>query len=131
MATKTPDTSISLGSLVSTLQDAHFFHGLLVHVVDFLDHVRREKLNFLVGVRAIQHDLGGAKFVAAMQQRDFARKSREERGFLHGGVAAADHHDFLAAEKEAVAGGAGGNAVAQQLRAPIRSPACAPKRRPQ
>ena len=96
--------------------------------MDFLDDVRREKLNFLVGVGAIQHDFGGAKFVAAMQQRDLARKFGEEGGFLHGGIAAADHHDFLAAKKEAVAGGAGGNAVAQKM--PLRFDAQHARRRP-
>src|SRR5262249_7205719 len=35
-------------------------------------------------------------------------------GFLHGGVAAADHADLLALEEEAVAGGAGGDAVAHE-----------------
>ena len=39
----------------------------------------------------------------------------QEQRFLDRGVAAADHDDFLAAVEEAVAGGAGGDAVALEL----------------
>ena len=42
-------------------------------------------------------------------------EARQEVGFFHGGIAAADHHDLLAAIEEAVAGGAGTDAVADQL----------------
>ena len=38
-----------------------------------------------------------------------------KRGLLHGGVAAADHGHLLAAEEEAVAGGAGRDAEALEL----------------
>src|SRR3546814_16989228 len=39
----------------------------------------------------------------------------EEDGFLHGGVAAADHHHVAPAIKEAVAGGAGADAEALEF----------------
>ena len=39
----------------------------------------------------------------------------EEGRLLHRGVAAADHHDVLVAEEEAVTGGTGRHAVAEQL----------------
>ena len=50
-----------------------------------------------------------------MHQGDFAAEAREEVGLFHGGIAAADHHDLLAAIEEAVAGGASADAVADQL----------------
>ena len=50
-----------------------------------------------------------------MHQRDLAAEAREEVGLFHGRIAAADHHDVLAAIEEAVAGGAGADAVADQL----------------
>ena len=49
-----------------------------------------------------------------MNERHFAGEAGEESGFFHGGIAAADDDDFLAGEKEAVAGGAGGDAVADE-----------------
>src|SRR5208282_4173385 len=48
-------------------------------------------------------------------QRDLAAEAREEIRLLHGGIAAADDHDFAAAIEEAVARGAGADAVADQL----------------
>ena len=50
-----------------------------------------------------------------MHQRDLAAEAREEIGLLHGGIAAADHHDLAAAIKEAIAGGAGTDAMADEL----------------
>src|SRR5689334_20244756 len=44
-----------------------------------------------------------------MDQRDFGSKSCEEQRFFHGGIAAADHGDFLARKKEAITSGTGGN----------------------
>ena len=46
--------------------------------------------------------------------RDAAREPGQERGFLHGRVAAADHRDVLVAEEEPVTGGAGAHAHADQ-----------------
>ncbi len=50
-----------------------------------------------------------------MNQRHLAAEAGQEVGFFHGRIAAAHHHDFLAAEEKAVAGGAGAHAVANQF----------------
>ena len=50
-----------------------------------------------------------------MDQGDRVGELGEERGLLDGGVAAADHGDVVVAEEEAVAGGAGGDAVADEF----------------
>jgi hypothetical protein len=54
------------------------------------------------------------RLVAAVDEVTFGELG-EERGLLDGRVAAADHGDLLVAEEEPVAGGAGGQAVAEQL----------------
>ena len=43
------------------------------------------------------------------------REAGQERRFLHGRIAAADHDDVLVAEEEPVAGGAPGDTVAAEL----------------
>ena len=50
-----------------------------------------------------------------MNERDLGGETREEYSFLHGGVSAANHHDFLPGKEKAVAGGAGRNAVADEF----------------
>ena len=70
------------------------------------------ELDLLVGERAVLHDLGGAELVAAVHQGDLGGEPGEERGLLDGGVAAADDHDVLVAEEEAVARRAPADAVA-------------------
>src|SRR5712692_4415592 len=82
---------------------------------DFLDYGRRDELDFLVGLGAINHDLGGAEFLAAVDEIDLAGVARKKVGLFHRGIAAAHHGDRLASEEIAVAGGAGGNAVADQF----------------
>jgi len=72
-------------------------------------------LIFGVPAGAIEHDPGGAKFLAAVYHRHLAAEAREEVGFLHGRIASAYHHDRLAAVEEAVAGGARAYAVADEL----------------
>ena len=64
---------------------------------------------------ALLHDRGRTEFIAAVDQGDLFTELGEEVGLLHGGVAATDDGDLLALEEEAVAGGAGGDSVAQQL----------------
>ena len=73
-------------------------------------------LDLRVVLRAIQHDPGGAELLAAVDDRDLRGELGQERGLLHRGVPAADDHDLLALEEEAVAGGAGGDALAHQAR---------------
>src|SRR5208283_3728460 len=68
---------------------------------NIFDHRVGEELNLGVVLGSLQHDFGG--------------KTGEEQSLLHCGIAPADHRDFFSREKEAIAGGAGGYAVADQL----------------
>ena len=71
----------------------------------------------------------GAQLVAAHDEDDLGGELGEEAGLLDGAVAAADDGDLLTAEEEAVAGGAGGEAVPQQARFSASRPSirlCAP-----
>ena len=115
MATKKPSTSCSHTSPVLTLRSRTRGDHVLRHVVNLFHHGIGEELDLGIMPRAIQHDFGGAELVAAVDQRDFAAEAGEEIGLFHGGIAAAHHHDLLAAVEEAVAGGAGADAVADQL----------------
>ena len=63
--------------------------------------------------RSLQNLLG-AERVAAVDEGDPAGVVGEVERLLHGGVAAADHRDLLAAEEEAIAGGTGRNAEAHE-----------------
>jgi hypothetical protein len=56
--------------------------------------------------------LEARRFVAAVHEVDLAREAGEEEGLLGGAVAAADDGDVHLAVKRAVAGGAGGHALA-------------------
>src|SRR5712691_3641182 len=82
---------------------------------DFLDYGRRDELDFPVGLGAFNHDLGGAEFLAAVDEIYLAGVARQKVGLFHSGIAAAHHGDGLASKEIAVAGGAGGNAVADQF----------------
>src|ERR1022692_1950503 len=48
-------------------------------------------------LHAVEHDLGCPELVAPMHQRHFGTEARQEVGFLHRRIAAAHHHDLLAA----------------------------------
>ena len=50
----------------------------------------------------------------AVDERDLGGEAGEEEGLFHGGVAAADDGDLFAGGEEAVAGGAGADAVADE-----------------
>ena len=78
---------------------------------------------------AVEHDLRRAKFAAPMNEGDLGGEAREEERLFHGGVAAADHRDLLAGKEEAVAGGAGRNAVTDQRLLVGQARASAPMRR--
>jgi hypothetical protein len=65
--------------------------------------------------RPLLHDLAGPQGVAPVHHRDAAREAGQEGGLLDGGVTAADDHDVLVAEEEAVAGRAPRHAAAGQL----------------
>ncbi len=73
-----------------------------------------EELDLGMGDGALEHDVGGAEVFGAVDEGDFGGEAGEEEGFLHGGVAAADDGDFLAAGEEAIAGGAGADAEADE-----------------
>ncbi len=88
------------------------FDGL--RAVDGLDHRVPGELDLRVAHGAIHHDLGGAQFVATVDDDHLGAEAAEERGLLDGGVTAADHGDGLVAEEGAVAGGAPGHAAAGQ-----------------
>ena len=98
-----------------SVADADAVDGAVAVAEDFLDDGRGDEFNFLVGARAVNHDSAGAKIIAAVDQVDFAGVAAEEVGLFHGGIAAADDGNGLAAEKETVAGGAGRDAVAEEL----------------
>ena len=57
----------------------------------------------------------GTEMVAAMHDRHLRCEIGQEQRLLNRGIAAADHHDFLAAIEKAVARGAGRNAKALEL----------------
>ncbi len=80
-----------------------------------------EELDLRVRKRAVLHDLGGAQLLAPVDERHLVGEAGEEVGFLERGVAAADDGDVVAAEEEAVAGRARGNAVTEE-RLLVRQP---------
>ncbi len=90
-------------------------HGFRAYVVDVLHYGVEQKLDFRIRSRPLQHDLGGAEPVAAVHQGDLGAEAGEERGFFHGRIAAADHHDLAVAVKRSVASGAGADAVPDEL----------------
>ena len=87
---------------------------LLLDAEHFLDQGVGEELDLRVGDGAVEHDARGAELLAAVDERDFAGEAGKEERLFHGGVAAADDSDLFAGEKEAVAGGAGADAVADE-----------------
>jgi hypothetical protein len=94
--------------------EAQAFDVLLFYAEDLFDGGVGEELDVGVGHGAVEHDLRGAEFFGAVDQRDFCGEAGEEERLFHGGVAAADDGDLFAGGEEAVAGGAGGDAVADE-----------------
>src|SRR5208282_6865607 len=88
----------------------------LAFAQDFIDHAVPDDVDLRIGEEARLEDLLGAELVAAVDQRDLAGVMRQVQRLLDRGVAAADHRHLLAAEEESVAGGAGRNAEAAELR---------------
>ena len=81
---------------------------------DLFDDGVVEELDLRVSDGALQHDARGAEVFAAVDDRDLGGEAGEEERFFHGGVAATDDGDLHAAGEEAVAGGAGADAVADE-----------------
>ena len=87
----------------------------MMDIVDIFDDGIGEEVNFFVLLGALEHDLGGAEYVAAMDEGNLGREAGEEEGFFHGRIAASNNYDFLAREEEAIARGARGNSVPDEL----------------
>ena len=66
-------------------------------------------------LRSLQHDLGRAKRIAAMNHGHFTGEARQKKCFLHGRVPAPDHHDFLSRKKETITGRTRRNSVPDEL----------------
>ncbi len=84
----------------------------LAIIQDFLDRMIPQDADLagaLLGEQPLLHDFLGAQLVAPVHQRDVLGDVRQVQRLLDRGVAAADHGDPLAAEEEAIAGGAGGH----------------------
>ena len=94
--------------------EAEAFDVLFFDAEDLFDGGVGEELDLGVGHGAVEHDLGGAEVLRAIDDGDFGGEAGEEEGFFHGGVAAADDGDLFAGGEEAVAGGAGADAVADE-----------------
>ena len=86
-------------------------------------------VDLLVGEQALLQDLLGAEHAAAMHEDHLAGDVGEIQRLLDRRVAAADHDHFLAAVEEAVAGGAGRDAIALEAVARTAARASAPARR--
>ena len=77
---------------------------------DLIDGMVPDDFDLRVLQQTFLQDAFGPQAVAAVHQGDFRGKIGEIERFFNGGVAAADDDHFLAAVKEAVAGGAGRDA---------------------
>ena len=93
---------------------AHPFHEAL-RCKDFFDDKRRDEFRLLILFCAVNHDFGSPKFLPAVNQANLTGITRKKVGFFHRGIAAPDDSDWFPAKEIAVAGGTGGNPVADQL----------------
>ncbi len=82
---------------------------------DLLEHAVPDHGDLRVLEQPVLQDLLGAETVAAMHDGDLGGEVGEKQRFLDRGVAAADHQYLFVLVEEAVAGGAGGDAVALEL----------------
>ena len=85
-----------------------------LRVLDRLDHGIQEERDLRVLASALLHDLRGPQRVAAMHDLHLAAEAGQVERLLHRRIAAADHHDVLVLEEEAVAGRARGEAATHQ-----------------
>src|SRR5215471_6916917 len=76
---------------------------------------RSNKLDLLVLPGAVNHDLGGSKFLPAVNQIDLACVTRKKIGLFHRGIASAHDGNGFSTKEVTVARCARGNAVANQL----------------
>src|SRR5215471_18961085 len=80
-----------------------------------LDNGIEQEADLLMLLRPLQHDLGRAKGIAAMNNGHFGRKPGQEESLFHRRITTADNHDFFAREEESIAGRAGRHSMANQL----------------
>ncbi|MNC26215.1 hypothetical protein D3C75_743370 [compost metagenome] len=106
---------LARGAAVHVL-DAYAGHaaGIAQHLVQGLVPVQADVAVRSLLQQLVLQDLLGAQLVAAMDQVDFPGDVGQVQGFFDGGVAATDHADHLVAIEKAVAGGAGGYALAHE-----------------
>src|ERR1700723_4646004 len=74
---------------------------------DFVDRAVPDHLYLGMLEQALLQDALGTEVIATVHDGDLRGEVGEKQRFLDRGVAAADHHDFLAAIEEPVAGRAG------------------------
>ena len=130
IATNRPSTGSSLASPVRTWRTPTPVTALGCSVPDhLLDDVVPQDLDLGVREQAVLHDLLGPQAVAAVDQRDLLAHLRQIERLLDRRVAAADDRHRLAAEEEAVAGGAGRDAGAREVALAVEARASAPGRR--
>src|SRR5215467_5632677 len=91
----------------------HLEWVLLAH--HLLQHRVPDHRNLGILEQPILQDLLRAETVAPVHNRHAGSEIGEEQRLLDRGIAAADHQHLLAAIEEAVAGGAGGNAVTPEF----------------
>src|SRR6478672_11789480 len=77
---------------------AHFQR--VVTADDVVQHAVPDHLDLGMLEQPVLQDLLSPERIAAMYDGDFGGKIREEQRLLNGGVAAADHDDFLVAVEE-------------------------------
>src|SRR5437879_4402021 len=100
------------------------YRGWFAHSQDFLDDAVPDDADLPIAEQPLLEDLFRSEGVAAMDESDLLGVVCQIDRLLDRGIAAADHHHFLAAEKEPVAGRAGRNAeTAEDLLARDTEPA--------
>ncbi len=115
MAMKLPEIGISRSSPVSALTSAAWPSAPLSPGTNAVTLYGVRNSMFGLGAGAVEHDLGGAKLVPAMHDRDVRGELGEEDRLLHRGVAAADDDRRGVAEEGRVTGGAVADAAAGKL----------------
>ena len=92
--------------------------GDLERILGAMDVVERripDHFDLRVLEQPVLQNLLGAQAVAPVHQRDLGCEIGQEQRLLDRGIAATDHQHLFAAIEEAVAGGAGGHAVAAEF----------------
>ena len=87
----------------------------VLRAADFVDRAVPDHLDLGMLEQPLLQDALGAEMIAAMHDGHLRGEVGEKQRFLDRGVAAADHHDFLAAIEKSVAGRAGRHAKALEF----------------